>query len=115
VSIFNTYGQAIWTLPYVSIFDTGCVDFRHGILFFATASAGPINEEFAIPFFKVPGWRMCPVREFGEAIVCGDTAAIGTKKTLGGLAQEAEMFVLRMITHNRARCYADGLSRVAVG
>src|SRR5262249_50837615 len=32
---------------------TECVDFRHGILFFATASAGPINEEFAIPFFKV--------------------------------------------------------------
>jgi hypothetical protein len=55
-------------------------------------SAGGVDEQFAVPFLEISGRRMCPVREFGEAIVCGDATTIGTEKAIGGFANEAVMF-----------------------
>jgi len=98
----------------VSIFDTGCVDFRHGILFFPASPAGGVDEQFAIPFFEVPRRGVCPVREFGEAVVRGNAATVAAQKSPASLAEEAKVFVFRVIAHDRPWRYANSLRGIAI-
>jgi hypothetical protein len=93
VLTMGTYGPPVLPSPYVLTMGTGCAHHGHGILFFA---ARGIDERFTVPFLEIAGWGMCSASEFGEAITCRDSATIDAKKSRACLAQEAEVFVLRV-------------------
>jgi hypothetical protein len=117
VSILDTYGRAIRAVPYVSIFDTVRVDFRHGILFFAL---GPIDEQCAVPAVEIACrcYMRPPIiegRVLSEAVMIGYSATLDPEKPPGGLAQESEMFVLGIPAYNRPGRHTDGFRSVAIG
>src|SRR5262249_10564820 len=82
----GTYGAVVFPLPYVLTVGTGCTHHWYGILFFPPGAARDIGEQFAVPFRKIPGGRLCPVCELREAIARCNTATITPEKSVPRLA-----------------------------
>jgi len=110
-----TYGLPVPAPPYVLTIITGCADHHHGILFFAPAPAGGVDEGLVIPFLEVSGWRMRAVRKFGKAIVRGNAVTIAAEEALAGLAQKPIVLVFGKPADNGLRGCADCLCGVAAG
>jgi hypothetical protein len=86
VPMVGTYGPPVPGLPYVPMVVTGCPHGGYGILFFAAAASGGVDERLVIPFLEISGWWVRAVSEVGEAIMRRDTASVHAEKSFAGLA-----------------------------